>query len=118
MGPAALVVHDEPALRRFLRLRLERAGVRVLDAPGTAGAVELFAAHAGQVRVVVAGRRLAGLSCADLVAGVRRFNPTVPVFLFSARPAEESDPPGVRAFAKPHEMESLLQAVRVAVGPD
>jgi CheY-like chemotaxis protein len=113
MAGTVLLVHDEPALRKLLRLRLENEGVGVLEATNVERAVQLHAERAADVGAIVSGARLAGLGGRDLLGGLRSANPGVPVFFFTSLPFPDADPlpPNVSVFVKPHGLNALVRAV-------
>ena len=116
MSKAALLVQDEPAVRRLLRLRLEQEGVPVVEAPSARQAVAIHAEHPGRIGVVVSAVRMTGLDGGELLAALRENDPQVPVFFFtSTPPAADPLPPNVAVFGKPHGLTDLLRAVRDAI---
>ena len=112
MSKAALLVQDEPAVRRLLRLRLEQEGVPVVEAPSARQAVEIHAERADHIGVVVSAVRMTGLDGGELLAALRQNDPDVPVFFFTSTPPAEPLPPNVSVFGKPHGLTDLLRAVR------
>jgi len=113
MSKAALLVQDEPAVRRLLRLRLELDGVSVVEAPNARQALAIYAEQADQIGVVVSAVRMAGLDGDELLAALRDADAEVPVFFFSSTPpAADPLPPNVAVFGKPHGLADLLRAVR------
>jgi len=113
MSKAALLVQDEPAVRRLLRLRLEREGVSVVEAPTARQALTIYAEQAARIGVVVSAVRMAGLDGDELLAALRETDPRVPIFFFSSTPpAADPLPPNVAVFGKPHGLTDLLRAVR------
>ena len=112
MSKAALLVQDEPAVRRLLRLRLEREGVSVVEAPSARQALAIYADQANRIGVVVSAVRMTGLDGDELLAALRRADPEVPVFFFTSTPPAEPLPPNVSVFGKPDGLADLLRAVR------
>jgi CheY-like chemotaxis protein len=112
MSKAALLVQDEPAVRRLLRLRLEREGVAVVEAPSARQALAIYADQADRIGVVVTAVRMSGLDGGELLAALRRADPEVPVFFFTSTPPAEPLPPNVSVFGKPDGLTDLLRAVR------
>src|SRR5947209_16210545 len=102
MSKAALVVQDEPGVRRLLRMRLEREGVRVVEAPSARQALAIYFERANEIGVVVSGTRMIGLDGDDLLAKLRETDPDVPVLFFtSSPPTAHPLPPRVAVFGKP-----------------
>ena len=112
MSKAALLVQDEPAVRRLLRLRLEREGVPVVEAPSARQAVAIHAERPDHIGVVVSAVRMSGLDGGELLAALRENDPDIPVFFFTSTPLAEPLPPNVSVFGKPHGLTDLLRAVR------
>lgn len=115
MSKAALLVQDEPAVRRLLRLRLESEGVAVVEAPSARQALTIYAEQAPNIGVVVTAVRMAGLDGDELLAALRRADPEVPIFFFTSTPPAEPLPPNVAVFGKPHGLSDLLRAVREVI---
>ena len=112
MSKAALLVQDEPAVRRLLRLRLEREGVLVVEAPSARQALAIYADQGDRIGVVVTAVRMVGLDGDELLAALREADPEVPVFFFTSTPPAEPLPPNVAVFGKPDGLSDLLRAVR------
>jgi CheY-like chemotaxis protein len=119
MSKAALLVQDEPAVRRLLRIRLERQGVPVVEAPSALQALAIYAEESARIGVVVSAMRMNGLDGDELLAALRQANPDVPVFFFTSTPPATSPlPPRVAVFGKPEGLGDLLQAVRELIPAD
>lgn len=112
MSKAALLVQDEPAVRRLLRLRLESEGVSVVEAPSARQALAIYADQGDRIGVVVSAVRMTGLDGGELLAALRQADPEVPVFFFTSTPPSEPLPPNVSVFGKPDGLTDLLRAVR------
>jgi DNA-binding NtrC family response regulator len=118
MRKSVLVVHEEPALRRLLRVQLELHGFSVVEAPTPRLAMERLTGDPGGVSGVVCGTRLPGQTAGEFAAAVGRVAPDACVFVFTSDPpAAGMLPPGVRVFRKPDGLPGLLAAVR-ALAPD
>jgi PAS domain S-box-containing protein len=70
-----LLVEDESGVRRIARMSLERYGYKVLEAADGREAIELFAAHAGRVQLVITDVVMPEMGGAELVEQLRRHNP-------------------------------------------
>jgi CheY-like chemotaxis protein len=113
MSKAALLVQDEPALRRLLKMRLETEGVPVIEAPSSRQALAIYANEPARIGVVVSAMRMTGLDGDGLLAALRQADPDVPVFFFtSTPPTTDPLPPKVTVFGKPEGLSDLLRAVR------
>lgn len=112
MSKAALVVQDEPAVRRLIRMRLEQAGVPVVEAPSARQALAIYVERSDEIGVVVSGTRLAGMDGDNLLQALRDAGPEVPILFFtSSPPAADPLPPQVAVFGKPHGLGELLKEV-------
>lgn len=88
----ALVVENEPGLRRALSILLESWGVSVFDAPGHAEALALMAAIDGDVvpDILLADYQLeAGCTGLDTITALRKLYPTLPAVMITANRAPE-----------------------------
>lgn len=113
----ALIIEDEPAIRRFLRATLVVNGYAVLEA-GTAHA-GLTLALGEQPDVVVLDLGLPDGDGLDLLKTLRETS-TVPVLVLSARDAEQAKVAALDAGAddyvtKPFGAEELMARLRVAL---
>jgi PAS domain S-box-containing protein len=77
-----LLVDDDPKLRLMLRMHLERAGFKILDAPDGASALEILKAH--RISLVLTDVRMPGLDGFELMAHLGTDYPSVPVIVMSA----------------------------------
>ena len=116
-GETLLVVEDEAALRDVAGRILSAAGYHVLAAEGGAQALELAAAHEGEIDLLLSDVVMPGMlgkDLADRLAGVR---PGTRVLYMSgyAQPVLHSQgtlDPGVALLEKPFTANDLLTAVR------
>jgi two-component system NtrC family response regulator len=77
-----LVVDDEESQRRVLAGFLRKRGYEALDAGSVAQALELAASRT--LDLVVSDLRMPGATGLDLLDGLRRINPEIPVVLLTA----------------------------------
>jgi DNA-binding NtrC family response regulator len=112
MSKAALLVQDEPAVRRLLRIRFEGDGVPVVEAPSARQALAIFRQQSSDIGVVISAVRMNGLCGEDLLEALREADPVVPVLFFSSTPPNEPLPPNVVVFDKPGGLGALVRAVR------
>lgn len=82
-----LVVDDEPAIRRFLRIALQAAGHEVEEVATGQEALRCVTAHRPEVMLLDLG--LPDIDGLDVIAAVRAFH-RLPIIVLSAR-AEETD---------------------------
>lgn len=113
-----LVVEDEVALRRLLRLHLAREGFAILEAGTLAEARERLAGDAGVAALVVDGTLPDGDGL-ELLAEVR----DIPVFAVSGRAMDAERARGIALgaaayFPKPVDWTQLIATVRAAVRGD
>ncbi len=115
--PQVLLVEDEPQMRRFLRVALESAGYRYLDAATGQEGLDLAALHRPQVILLDLG--LPDMDGLDMMATLREWS-QAPVIVISAR-GQEADK--VKALdngaddylTKPFGTSELLARIRVAL---
>lgn len=119
-GGLVMIADDEPAVRAVAKRVLERAGYRVCTAGDGRAAVEMFAAHAAEIAVVVLDMAMPQLRGDEVIEELRRLRADVRVVLSSGfvdleRSGELQGRPGlrerVRFLPKPWTPEGLLAAV-------
>jgi two-component system KDP operon response regulator KdpE len=116
-SPVALVVEDEPQVRRFVRAALEAEGWRVHEAETMKRALVDAANRKSDLLIVDLG--LPDGDGVDLVAQVRKWS-SVPIIILSARADENDKIRGLDAGAddyltKPFGIGELLARVRAAL---
>jgi DNA-binding NtrC family response regulator len=118
MSRPVLVVHEEVRLRRAVRVRLEHAGMTVVEATNLEQVVTSIASEPVGAVIVVCGSRASGTSAQTLVAAARRVDPSARVFFLASHAPflTNSLPPGVEVFSKPHGLNDLCHAVKAAIG--
>jgi len=113
--PAILLVDDEPTLRRIVRLVLEKAGFRVIDAADGAEALVRFDECAAEIGLVVTDLSMPGLSGRELTQRLKARVPTLKVLLISGDP-DDSESESERWIEKPFELSVLADKVRRMLG--
>jgi two-component system, OmpR family, KDP operon response regulator KdpE len=113
----ALVVDDEPPIRRFLRTSLAASGYRILEAADAAEGLRSVAAEMPDVVILDLG--LPDRSGLELIDEIRRTS-TVPILVLSARHDERSKVEALDRGAddyvsKPFGMEELMARLRAAL---
>jgi len=115
-----LLVDDDTEFLDVLRRRFERRGFRVLtcDAPG--GVLE--AAHCAGLDVAILDLTLNGLSSLDLVRGLKKLYPALPIIMLSGHSSRESIDSARKAGAqrylcKPCSLAEIEAAVIEVVAP-
>jgi two-component system KDP operon response regulator KdpE len=114
---SVLVIDDEVQIRRFLRLTLEAAGYRVLEAD--TGQLGLGEAAAGQPDGIVLDLGLPDLDGTDVVRRLREWSQT-PVLVLTVRDSEEQKIAALDAGAddyltKPFSSRELLARLRAVL---
>jgi two-component system KDP operon response regulator KdpE len=113
-----LVIDDEPAIRRFLRLSLAAQGYLVLEAESGESGYALLQRNA--VDVVILDLGLPGVSGLDILKRLRESGSSVPVIVLSSRSDEGGKVAALDMGAddyvtKPFGMDELLARIRAAV---
>ncbi len=113
-----LLVDDEAALRKMVRLNLEMAGYRVIEAATGRQALEVWKQHADEINLVLTDVQMSGgVSGCDLAVQLLREAPQLRIILssgFISRPGERELAVriGGAFLQKPYRQAQLLQAVR------
>ncbi len=116
-----LLVDDEAPVVDFGRRILERLGLTPLIARDGRSGVEVFAAHADEIRAVFLDLTLPQMGGREALAEIRRHRADVPVILMSGHGEPESDDPIARArtagfLRKPFSVTTFTNALRLALG--
>jgi len=112
MSKSVLLVEIEPNVRKLIRLRLELAGLTVLEAPTGERGLFLFRAHRTSVVAVVASELSEPLDGVELLDGLRKMDPDIPVFFFLSHSLpHDLVQPGVEVFMKPYGLGGLCRGV-------
>ncbi len=82
-APRILVVDDEPGVRMFVERVLRNAGYDVVTADSGARALKIIQGGAG-FELILSDVRMPGMSGPELIDGVRRLRPNVPVLYLTA----------------------------------
>jgi DNA-binding response OmpR family regulator len=111
-----LLVDDEFALRRVLRIILEQAGFRVLEAHDGMAGLELVERRTEEIDVVVLDRSMPRLSGEQFLAELRRRNLQLPVVFLTGQggndvPNDEAIP----VLLKPPASGELVRAIRAVL---
>ncbi len=116
----ALVVDDEPAVRRAAGRLLRLLGFEVLEATGCAEGVELYQRSAGRPRLVLLDLTMPHLDGVETFRRLRALDPGACVVIASGHAEEEvaerfrGDPPdGI--VQKPFELETLRKQLRAVL---
>ncbi len=117
-GETILLVDDEGPVRELASHALAVSGYRVLVACGGGDAVALYEKNKDEIDLLVTDMRMPGMDGADLIKGVRKQSPGLPVLVISGSgktgfPVAEGR--STRFLAKPFDAPSFLRAVRGAL---
>ena len=109
----ALVIDDEPLLRRVVRSVLEHEGYRVLEAADGVEGVFVFEKHHASIGVVILDRSMPAMSGEDALDRLAAIDDRVPVILLSGLGEREwkGRTPSL-ILAKPADAGTLIDAVR------
>lgn len=109
----ALLVDDDPAVRRALSRQLELLGFGVTEVDSGEGALELFRATPAGFRIAVVDRTMPGLSGDRLIELLHDIEPALPVVLVSGYSAMGPVAAAERVafLAKPMTVDDLRQVV-------
>lgn len=114
-----LLVDDEPAVRRVVRLYLESSGYRVLEAADGAEALALFGELDEPVDMVLTDVAMPRMSGVELIKELRRRVPRLEALLVTGYPRGMPDldlgDPGVDTLPKPFTRAALLDRVRAVL---
>jgi CheY-like chemotaxis protein len=121
-GPATvLLVDDEPSVRHPLRMALQHAGYRVIEACDGEEALAVIARRGDELALVVADQRMRRISGLEILRQVRRRPRRIPVVLMSGYPSLEP-PDGMEGpdayLRKPFQLLDLARTVQRLVGGD
>jgi len=116
-----LVADDEEIVRELVVEILGDAGFEVIEARDGLAAAELFAAHAGEIGLVLLDAVMPGLDGLQVHDRIRAIAPHVPILFSSGYgtdtfPAGFFDAPGHHLIAKPYRPRMLVEKVRALLG--
>jgi two-component system KDP operon response regulator KdpE len=122
MSPAAplrvLLVDDEPAIRRFLRLSFDAEGYQVEEAGDGKAALDILQARAPDLLILDLG--LPDLDGFDVIRRLRELGSSIPVIVLSSRTDEKGKVQALDLGAddyvtKPFGIDELLARIRTAL---
>ncbi len=116
-GPVAIIIEDDPQIRRFLRTTLPHHGYRLFEA--TTGAEGLKEAETRQPDIIILDLGLPDLDGLEVIRHLREWT-GVPIIILSARGQERDKVAALDAGAddyvsKPFGIAELLARMRVAM---
>lgn len=112
-----LLVEDELNLRRLACQFLETQGYKVLEAADGAAAVQICAAHKGDIDLLLTDVIMPGMNGRDLAKRIASLRPTIKVLYMSGYTENTIShngtlDPGVNLLQKPFNLQSLKEKVR------
>jgi two-component system cell cycle sensor histidine kinase/response regulator CckA len=111
-----LIVDDEPSIRAYLKVILQRECFHVLEAENAAQALRTVQRLDGGVDVIVSDIKMPGeMDGIDLVHSLRNSYPGVPIILISGYADDDSVKQATASFVfiqKPFVPDTLLKAVQ------
>ncbi|MBE2216508.1 MAG: PAS domain S-box protein, partial [Opitutaceae bacterium] len=122
-GEVILVIDDEASVRSITKQSLESAGYRVLTAEDGARGISLFVQHREQIALVLTDIMMPVMDGVGVIKALRRIAPAARIIAVSGAAdathvAQSFSPsPAIGFLLKPFNLESLLRAVREALGP-
>ena len=116
-----LLIDDEPSIRHPLRIALQQAGYRVIEASDGEDGLEVIARQGDELSLIVSDQHMRRISGLEVLRQVRRRPRRIPVVLMSGYLS--LDPPdGVEGpdayLRKPFELVDLERTVQRLVGRD
>jgi len=117
---SVLVVEDQSLVLELTKQILESQGFAVMTASDGSTGLEVFNAHPGRIRLLIADLNLPRLSGVELAASIRQSHPDLPVILISGYtgpvpPPEIALSPGMFFLAKPFTPDALTTSVQQAL---
>ncbi len=116
LSTTILVCEDDEQLRSLVEMMLREHGYRVLLAAEAEQAVEIAAANAGAIDIVVTDVHLPQMTGPELVERLHTIQPAFEVLFLSGYPAEmipgQPLPGGSEFLQKPFDETSLLRTIR------
>ncbi len=119
-GEMILVIDDEAAIREMTRATLERFGYTVLTADNGATALDIFAGHIGEIRIVITDMMMPVMDGSLTIRALQKLNPQVCIIassgLTESIDTAELKQLGVRTYLiKPYDAKTLLKTVAQAL---
>lgn len=119
-GECILVIEDDSAIRRLMRVVLERAGYRVLAASNGAEGVARFTEYRGEIQLVITDLMMPVMDGVEAIRAIRAIDPAMRIVAVSGLAATERRQIALREgashfLAKPFTADALLTTVDAAV---
>jgi two-component system cell cycle sensor histidine kinase/response regulator CckA len=117
-GNLVLLVDDDDAVQCITQTLLEEHHCTVLATNDGTEAIELYAQHQDEVRVIILDIMMPNMSGIELIQRLKKINPKVKIIAISGLPAnrESALTAGANAFlSKPYTMENLLENLNMLI---
>jgi CheY-like chemotaxis protein len=111
VGKRVLIVDDEPFIRKLVSTALGRSGYEVVEAADGPAGLSVVHADSG-IELVILDLTLPGMSGLEVLRGIRRIQPTLPVVLSSGALVDDLEGrlgDHVRVLAKPYRPSELRE---------
>ena len=116
MSAKVLIVDDELALRKVLRIILEQAGFRVVEARDGIAGIELLLTRSKEIDVIVLDRSMPRMSGEQFLREMRRQNIQLPAIILTGHGGNEVASEGAAAvLMKPAATGELVRTIRAVL---
>lgn len=105
-----LVIDDEPTVRRFLRVCLERNGYQVRDAESGEEALAIYVQEELNIQLVICDVHMSGVDGNEVARRIHQLKPTQRILFVTASPGNVGDHV-CETLAKPFSATQLLGKV-------
>jgi two-component system cell cycle sensor histidine kinase/response regulator CckA len=117
IAPTVLLVEDDPSVRQWIHVQLEKSGYNLLEASDGADALLIAELHRGEIDVIVTDVVMPRVNGPELVKALLELRPGVKIVYMSGYPGpflKESTtlPPETVYLEKPFPMTTLLDLVQ------
>jgi two-component system cell cycle sensor histidine kinase/response regulator CckA len=107
-----LLVDDEPGVRGYMKVILQRHGCSVVEAQDGADAYRVMQEENGNFDLLVTDVRMPKMDGPSLAKHVRDTFPGIPVLFVSAYPTDSPAIPGSNLLSKPFPPQALITRVQ------
>ena len=113
-----LVVDDEREVRTLVRILVERAGYRVLEAENAEVALDILRQRALEPQLLLTDIVMPGMTGLSLAARAHQLRPSLPVIFMTGFADEyQAELSGSVVVRKPFKAADLLMAIQDVIGP-
>ena len=112
-----LIVDDEPAVLKVMKIVLEKSGFQVVLAGNGAEALEIFEQMRDQIRILITDMAMPGMNGLDLIRAIRNLNPAVHIVATTGMTTPDqmqaiSDAGVNHVLSKPCSSHQLIELIR------